>query len=79
MRAASPRVPQLSKRPRPQMAAELKKLHSRARNQQIRTQMVMNEILMLSSPLLQHQVAEVHKKGAVRTDSVRRAWTGGHF
>ncbi len=54
-------------------------MQSRARNQQIRTQMVMNEILMLASPLLQHQVAELHKQGAARTDSVRRARTGGHF
>ncbi len=54
-------------------------MQSRARNQQIRTQMVMNEILMLASPLLQHQVAELHKQGAARTDSVRRARRGGHF
>jgi hypothetical protein len=51
------------------MSAELKKMHSRARNQQLRTQMVMNEVLMLSSPLYQYRMAELQKKGA-------RTWTG---
>jgi hypothetical protein len=64
------------------MSAELKKLHSRARNQQIRTQMVINEILMLASPLHQHQVAELAKQGAARTaggPSAPTSTDGGHF
>ena len=46
------------------MSAELKKLHARARNQQIRTQMLMNEIVMLASPLYRHQMAELEEQGA---------------
>ena len=53
----------------PQMSAELKKMHSTARYQQLRTQMMMNEILMLASPLNQHRMAELQKKSA-------RTWMG---
>lgn len=54
----------LTKRAPSQMSAELKKLHARARNQQIRTQMLMNEIVMLASPLYRHQMAELEEQGA---------------
>ena len=46
------------------MSAELKKLMSEARSQQLRTQMLLNSIAMLASPIHHHKLAERQKKGA---------------
>ena len=46
------------------MSAELKKLMSEARSQQLRTQMLLNSIAMRASPIHHHKLAERQKKGA---------------
>jgi hypothetical protein len=57
-------VRSLTTRAPSQMAAELKKMHAHARNQQIRAQMLINNLMMLASPLHQHRLAELQRNGA---------------
>jgi hypothetical protein len=56
------------------MSAELKQLLSNARGQQLRTQQLLNEIVMLASPIHHHKLAERQKKGACAWDR-RRLWS----
>ena len=62
--AALTQVRLLNKLARPQMSAQLKKLMSEVRSQQVRTQVLMNDIVMLASPIHHHKMAELQKKGA---------------
>jgi hypothetical protein len=55
------------------MGAQVRRLHDASRKQQLRAQLLINDLLMLSSPAIKHKADTVHAQRACPTREEGRA------